>query len=343
MTSHQIYMAGEPRAFTSPGQFAGEQRSLFSKGWMCVAHTSQLGEPGDYVATDIGGAPIVVVRGKDDEIRALSNVCLHRAMPIAIGCGNTHALTCPYHLWAYDLDGRLKSAPLIAKDAMDVSAYKLPCLKTEIWEGFVFVSLNKDAAPLDAQLAPLAEFLAPHKIGALQHVGTIDYASPFNWKILVENFMEAYHHIGPHRESLQPGNPGHKSSLLPLEGPFSVLDMPNTDDTNRFWAMCIYPNMLFAVVPGEHPFMTWYEMRNMSEGCFDLAVHLFLHPELASDPDEVEGARAFTDIIHREDIPMCEGVWRGVQSPLASIGPLAPTLEAPIEHFRAWYDAQMKG
>jgi len=340
----QDVTTGSPLSFTDARVFDAELAQAFRKGWTCVAHVSQLQASGDYVTADLFGAPIVVVRGSDGEIRALSNVCLHRAMPIASGAGNTHVLTCPYHLWAYDLDGQLKSMPLVKKDSgIDVSAYRLPCLKTEVWEGFIFATRNRDAAPLGPQLGELTKLVAPYKMAKLKEVGTLPYPCPWNWKVLVENFMEAYHHIGPHRDTLQPSNPALMSSRADGEGPFSVLEMPPVDaDHDPLWAMCIYPNMLFALVPNkDQTYLTWYQMTNLCADSFDLTVHVFLDPARAAKEDEAQGAVALTDMVHQEDIPMCDGVWRGLQSPYAVKGPLAPGLEAPLAHFRAWVDAQL--
>ena len=341
-TSNRV-LAGSPQSFTDPDFFDAEIVKIFRKSWICVGHVSQLRNAGDYVTTDLFGAPIIVVRGKDNEIRALSNVCLHRAMPIAQGAGNAHMLTCPYHLWAYDLDGQLKSMPLIEKGSgIDMSAYRLPCLQTELWQGFIFVNRNRHADPLGPQINELTDLIAPYELSKLVHVGALEFASPWNWKVMVENFMEAYHHIGPHRDTLQPALPALKSGRLDQQGPFSVLSMPAVDeDHDPLWAMCLYPNMLFALSPGAQPYLTWYQMSNLRHDRFDLTVHVFLDAVRAANPDDVKGALELTKAVHLEDIPMCEGVQTGLQSPYAIHGPLAPRLEAPLVHFRAWLDGQL--
>lgn len=344
MSASNLASAGSPQSFIDPKFFDAEVVHVFRNSWICVGHVSQLREVGDYVTADLFGAPIVVVRGTDGEIRALSNVCLHRAMPIAEGAGNTHVLTCPYHLWAYDLEGGLKSMPLIGKDSgIDVSQYRLPCLRTEIWEGFVFATRDRNAEPLGPQLADLTQLVAPYKMAELVEVGTLEFPSPWNWKVMVENFMEAYHHIGPHRDTLQPANPALKSGRAKGTGPFSVLDMPGVDgEHDALWAMCIYPNMLFALVPnGERTYLTWYQMTNLHHDHFDLTVHVYLDKARAANEDEATGAVALTNMVHLEDIPMCEGVQKGAQSPFAIHGPLAPRLEEPLAHFRAWLDARL--
>ena len=340
MTTATSIASGSPQSFTDPLVLEAELDHVFRPSWICAGHISQLKEAGDFITMNLFGAPIIVLRDEEGEIRALSNVCLHRSMPIATGCGNAQVLTCPYHLWAYGLDGHLKSTPLMRSEEIDKDLYRLPCLAIEIWQGFIFVNRNSDPEPLTPQLAPLTEFLAPHGMDQMVHVGTLDYPSPWNWKVMVENFMEAYHHIGPHQNSLQTIFPAHQSSQINLTGPFSVLDMPGTDDRAAFLALCIYPNTLLAIDTTNPRYLNWFQMSNIEQGHFDLSVHVFLEPGQANDPDTVKASLALTDGIHQEDIVMCEGVQTGVQSPFATMGPLAD-IEAPVAHFRNWVDEQL--
>ncbi len=104
-----------PRWFTDPAVFELEKERIFARDWLCVARAEEVERPGDYKAFDLYDAPIIVVRGRDGEIRALSNVCRHRSMRIVEGRGNTSLFTCPYHRWAYDLDGTHRGAPLMEK------------------------------------------------------------------------------------------------------------------------------------------------------------------------------------------------------------------------------------
>ena len=84
-------------------------RSVFKKDWLCVGHVSQVAKIGDYFTLELFGEPLVVVRGPD-RIRVLSRVCLHRWAPVAEGAGNVKLFSCPFHRWAYGLDGQLVTA-----------------------------------------------------------------------------------------------------------------------------------------------------------------------------------------------------------------------------------------
>jgi nitrite reductase/ring-hydroxylating ferredoxin subunit len=104
--------------------------------------------PGDYLALEIAGEPVLVIRGHGGELRALSNVCRHRLHPlVADGAGSLPRLTCPYHRWTYRLDGQLASAPCMTDvPGFDRTAVRLPMFRVEQWLGFVFVNLDDDAA-----------------------------------------------------------------------------------------------------------------------------------------------------------------------------------------------------
>ena len=94
--------------YTSRELFDLEQRTLFREIWHCVGRVEQVAEPGQYFVTEVADEQVVVVRGRDGELRALSNVCLHRAGPVAMGCGKRNAFQCPYHGWTFELDGRVR-------------------------------------------------------------------------------------------------------------------------------------------------------------------------------------------------------------------------------------------
>ena len=167
----------------------------------------------------------MITRDDTGRIRALSNVCLHRAMPLVDGAGTGRWMVCPYHQWSYGLDGGLHTAPMMdgAVD-FDTAGCRLPALPAEVWEGFVFVSLAEAPEPLAGQLEPVRGRIENYRLGDMAIAHTLEFDSPWNWKLLVENFMEAYHHIGPHRDTFQVSNPAKDSFVVDNEGgPWSLL------------------------------------------------------------------------------------------------------------------------
>src|SRR5262245_35925621 len=113
--------------YTSPELFELEMRTLFRRVWTCVGRTEQVASPGDYFTAEVANEQVVVVRGRDGELRALSNVCLHRAGPVAIGSGQRKAFQCPYHGWMYELDGSLRRCQgMEGNQDFDPSSLHLP-------------------------------------------------------------------------------------------------------------------------------------------------------------------------------------------------------------------------
>jgi phenylpropionate dioxygenase-like ring-hydroxylating dioxygenase large terminal subunit len=237
------------------------------------------------------------------------------------GSGNTKRFVCGYHRWTYDLDGSLASAPLMDEvPGFKRDGCRLPELPLEEWQGFVFATLHPDPQPLAPQLEQLEALIKPSGLGEFVEGGVLDFDSPWNWKVMVENFMESYHHQGPHAKTLQPTNPAKGTHAMDMDGAFVALENPGE---TPFWVLQVFPTMLFALTRGDVPFATWYEMQIDRQDHFDLRIHLLLSPAHAAVPEIVDGVSQALTEIHLEDIPMCEGIQRGIQSRLWQPGPLA--------------------
>lgn len=344
-----------PRAYTDATIFERERTAIFYREWMCVARVEQVRETGDFVQVDVCGQPLIVVRLASGDIHAMSAVCLHRAMPVASGSGNCHAFSCPYHLWKYDLEGNLVSAPLMDKVDFIAREHRLPAVRVEVWQGFVFVNLDPQAAPLSPRLAGLTDIVANYGIGELEIAATVQFDSPWNWKLLVENFMEAYHHIGPHVGTFQPHYPAKDSYVDAADDHlWSALHMPARADAefgeeglpsfpqvtekqkHHLLACVVSPTMMFA--PNGN-LVAWYQMMPDSHDHMDLKIHLLLRPETVRDPvwqPAIEATLEGAKYIHGEDIVVNEGPWRGVHAPLAVQGRLS-ALEKSIWHMNQFW------
>lgn len=171
-----------PAAYIDARVFDVEVDTIFARDWVCVARQEQLSAAGDYVCVDLPGQPIVVARGRDGGLRAFSRICLHRAMPVAEGAGNASRFVCPYHHWTYELDGSLRSAPMMAgAEGFEPSRCRLPALRLEVWQGFVFVNRDPDAAALGPRLAGLEALIRPYGFSELVVAATTEFDSPWNW------------------------------------------------------------------------------------------------------------------------------------------------------------------
>jgi phenylpropionate dioxygenase-like ring-hydroxylating dioxygenase large terminal subunit len=171
---------------------------------MALRRTGSLDpENGDYFTTRIIDEPVVVARGLDGEIRAMSSVCQHRAMLVAEGHGNARGFLCPYHHWAYNLEGELVGVPAMNRTCnFDRKAYSLPRFAVEVWNGFIFINFDRDAAPLAPRLAQVAEAVAGYDLAHITGPRPDPAPTmPWNWKVMFENNNDGYHasklHHGP--------------------------------------------------------------------------------------------------------------------------------------------------
>jgi phenylpropionate dioxygenase-like ring-hydroxylating dioxygenase large terminal subunit len=217
-----------PACYTSQEFFARETERIFRRDWLCIGRADEVAEPGDYLSLELLGEPLVMVRDGAGEVRVLSRICRHRAMPVVSGAGRVRTFVCPYHTWTYALDGRLLGAPEMNKTPGFAPAdCSLPSLRTEVWEGFVFVSFDPQAPALGPSLAWLAGLFRNYDLAGLKTVRRVvfDMDCGWNWKLMCENFMEPYHHIGTHRQSLEPLMPARRSVTLDPDGPYAVVHM----------------------------------------------------------------------------------------------------------------------
>jgi phenylpropionate dioxygenase-like ring-hydroxylating dioxygenase large terminal subunit len=333
----------DPRWYLDPAHYEREVEHIFRREWIAVAREDQVARPGDYVAFDLLGEPLVAVRDDDGVLRVLSRVCRHRWMPVVeAGAGSRRSFQCPYHLWTYGLDGRLVGAPEMDRaEGFDRRACRLPALRVEVWEGWVFSNFDPDAAPLAPRLAGLARAIAPYRPAVMRTTEPLVYQHEWNWKVMVENFVESYHHAGVHADTLQPMVPAagtfaddaasdvyavlHNPTKSQAPMPAAFPPTPGLDDAQRaeFVVGAVFPFLLFSV---QHDSLIWYRLEPHAVDRFTLSIHACVPPEGADDPDRAEriaGVKQFLDGVHQQDIAACQGVQRGLRSRYAAVGPLS--------------------
>lgn len=342
-----------PAFYTSPEVFEAERERVFARNWVSVGRASEIPNAGDRFRIDVAGEPLLIVRGKDGEMRALSAVCRHRWMLLGTGAESSGTISCPYHKWTYALDGSLMAAPLMEKaEGFENRDCALPTFGCEVWNGFIFVNLSGDAAPLARSLAPLAEEFAPWKMDEMEIAGRIEFDQPYNWKVLADNFMEAYHHFAIHPETFEPNYPAAMSYAEETNAPYAALRMPHQgnalsdtlfkplegipDRARRgFSVFNVYPSMLLAVLADS---IVWYRMEIDGVDRFKLTVYLLAHPQSLDVPD-AETLKTFlregTFAVHMEDIAACDGVQKGLMSGAARAGRLSH-LEGAIHEHQKW-------
>jgi phenylpropionate dioxygenase-like ring-hydroxylating dioxygenase large terminal subunit len=192
-------------AYTSEAWQRLESRRLFARSWSFAGYARDLARPGDAVPVDLAGMPIMLVRGGDGEIRAFHNVCRHRGATIlAEPAHGLKFLTCPYHAWAYDLKGRLRTRPHfhggdrhdVIKDGAEGPG--LIPIATAVWHHWVFVNIDGEAGPFDDFIAPIARRCAGYDFSAAGYAGSLSFDVACNWKLALENYIEPYHVFAAH-------------------------------------------------------------------------------------------------------------------------------------------------
>ena len=356
-----------PSAYYSDELFALEAEHLFYRGWVLVGRVDQIPTAGDYLCFDVLDEPVVAVRDNAGVIRVLSRVCRHRWMHVCEGRGNTGAFVCPYHAWTYELDGSLRHAPEMHKTpGFDVANTRLPELRSEIWEGFVFVNISGDATALAKHLAMAKEQLAGYQLDSWVTVRSIDLGeAPWDWKVFMEN-GEIYHHLMLHRDKVEPRSPARLSTSAKNDGEYFLLYgpadpsiliqasdglpmMPSYLRPTGDWSplhltgqqrtsaayFYPYPNYVIALWVNIGVF---FRVIPLGPGrCYlrlDYIVpgELTEHPELESALDQA--VESFSQV-HAEDAMACTAVQRGVRSRFATPAALSH-LEDFNNHFGRW-------
>lgn len=221
------------RAYTSKAFFQLEQRAIFSATWQFAGLLEDVHNPGDFVTVQAGLYNILVVRGRDQRLRAFHNLCRHRGTQLLRAVGKTQkAITCPYHDWTYSLQGDLISVPDERAQFPNLDKSKL-CLHkaaVETWRGMIFVHPDPNAAPLMRWLGDIERYLGPHQPELLkEYEGSAQtHTIKANWKIVAENYIDGYHLAHLHAATLNMYD--HSRQQSGFMGPHYVFYEPLTPD-----------------------------------------------------------------------------------------------------------------
>ncbi|NOX30503.1 MAG: aromatic ring-hydroxylating dioxygenase subunit alpha [Actinobacteria bacterium] len=316
--------------------FEAERASLWSTSWVSVCRVDDVAEAGSFYTVNVAREPVVVVRGRDNELRAFGNVCPHRNSTIAEGSGTTRALQCPYHNWTFRLDGSLAAAPnMDGVEGFDADQLCLPKVLVEVWNGWVFVNLDLSAASLSGQIGGLSAQVEPYELGSLKRVGAIRHDQSWNWKVTVENFAESYHHAAVHPDTLHKTYPGQKSWAEDNHGePWLWLDHVSVvEDVDPFAVGVVFPAHLFSIVRGLG--MVWFKIEAIGATATRLDIELFLPPELIDDAEVISMMLSALKAINDEDTVINQRVGVGMSSRWAKPGPLSQ-LELGCQQLRSW-------
>ena len=321
--------------YVDPDWARREQQAVFARSWQLAAHEGELADPGDHVATEIAGRPVLIVRQADGSLRGFYNVCKHRAGPLALCNGRgARALHCKYHGWTYTLEGQLRSAPEMDGAAdFDKSTIRLDEIRVSTWQGLVFVALDADVPPLDTVYAGINERIRPVEPGRMRFHRRTRYDIACNWKVYVDNFLEGYHlpHVHPGLCKVL----DYRAYDTELFDWYSLQHSPIRDAGDIYgdgdaWYYYVYPNVMLNIMPGR-----MQTNRVLPQGIDRCVVEFDFY--YSDDPAALARAdrdEQFSDEIQQEDISICEAVQKGLTSGAYEPGRLCPKREGGVWHFQ---------
>ncbi len=351
--------------YIDPQFYELEREHLWKKTWLYAGHITELENQGSYKLCDIAGAPILLVRGTDDVVRAFYNSCRHRGAPVVRGtCGEARMLVCQYHSWGYDLCGNLVRVP-DERDFVGLQKEELglPSVRCEQWGGWIFVNLDHDAMSLAEWLHPIPEVLAEVGSAPFRLIDTKSKVVQCNWKVLAEGFLEVYHartiHTNTVAKSLDGRGAvmmlfpnGHQNMITPLQPEMIATGRPDRDGlppfegaTELFFttnpAHGLFPNLITPLDARGFPFLVfWPEAIDRTR--LDI---IWFAPEWAHDGEVGEHPQAALwqrrlagfDVVMDEDYSNLEPIQRSMES-AAHGAQVINYQERRIWHVHAWID-----
>lgn len=196
IASHSKGCALQQVFYSDPSIYALDVERIFMRRWLCVGHESRIPNSGDFFVHEIAGESLIIVRGTDEVVRALVNVCRHRGSEVCYEKeGHAKVLVCPYHAWAYELDGSLRAARQMG-ESIEKSEYGLTQIHLRVLEGLIFVCFAEDPPKLDGVEQTLRASLGRYGWADARVAHRDIYSVDANWKLALENYFECYH-CGP--------------------------------------------------------------------------------------------------------------------------------------------------
>ncbi|MFJ4156136.1 aromatic ring-hydroxylating dioxygenase subunit alpha [Pseudomonas sp. NPDC089752] len=186
--------------YSNDAVYQEDLAQIWHKDWIFVGHTFEIEKPGQFITVQIGNYPVVVVRGKDGEVRAFHNACRHRGAKVCEASqGKVAKLVCPYHKWTFELDGKLLFAGNMAED-FDKSQYNLKPAHCEVANTYIYVSVGAVKPDFNGFREALHPFVNPHNLEDCKVAFESNIIEKGNWKLVFENNRECYHCDGSHPE-----------------------------------------------------------------------------------------------------------------------------------------------
>ena len=337
------------RWYRDPEFLEAEKHKIFWKTWQPVGRIDTVQRPGDFFAAEIAGEPIVVARGTDNKLRAFSNVCRHRAGPVASARGNRKSLQCKYHGWTYGLDGKLLTQPEFeGVRNWNKSEICLPQFQVETWGPFVFVNTDPTALSFFDVMDKIPREVKENQfqVDGMHFIERRDYIVNCNWKVYVDNYLEGYHLPMAHPALFRELD--YEQYRVETFRYFSSAHAPirdaktedivgrdrryvRTSAESRALYYWVFPNWMINIYPDNLSINIVLPMGH--DKTLTIFEWYFQDPGSAEGWEAMQESITFSDQIQHEDIAICEAVQRGLQSPGYNQGRFSVKRENGVHHF----------
>jgi Rieske 2Fe-2S family protein len=323
------------RYYIDKDYYREELEWFFFAMWIHAGRASEIPEIGDFVVRDVCGESVIIVRHSEG-LRAFYNVCRHRGTRLTDLMSGTlgKVIQCPYHAWAYDLNGCLVAAPQMDRTTgFRREDYPLEPVAVDTWDGHVFLNLGRNPQPLRDQLGGFITRFGRWEMGDLRASVRVVYNVAANWKLIIHNYSECLHCLGVHpalqklshylsgeNEPADPGVLGGRMRLrdgvgtLSLDGRLRRACLPGLNDEECRYAYfyASLPNFLLSLHPD---YVMTHTLWPRGHDQTEIVCEWLFHPDAVSAPGfDPDDAVAFWDVTNRQDWHVCEQMQLGLQS-----------------------------
>ncbi|XP_008443631.2 choline monooxygenase, chloroplastic isoform X1 [Cucumis melo] len=335
--------------YIDPSFFALELDRVFYRGWQAVGYVEQLKDAHDFFTGRLGNVEYVVCKDNNRKVRAFHNVCRHHASLLATGCGKKSCFVCPYHGWTYGLDGiLLKATRINGIQNFNENDFGLVPLPVAMWGPFVLLNLDgKLSSKLDVDedkvarewLGTCADVLRLNGVDAsLSYVCRREYTIDCNWKVFCDNYLDGGYHV-PYAHKGLASNLNLESYSTELFETVSIQSCKGGgeskgDDYDRLGPEAlyafIYPNFM---INRYGPWMDTNLVLPLGPRKCLVVFDYFLEASFKNDDSFIQQSLEDSESVQNEDIILCEGVQKGLESPAYKFGRYAPSVENAMHHF----------
>jgi len=354
--------------YTEHEIFHLDRDKVMAPGWVSIGFGSDV--PTNWaVPINFMDLPLLVTKDASDNVRVFHNVCSHRGMQLVTEPGKlgTGLIRCKYHSWTYDFAGNLKGTPMIGGPDQnnhrdfDPSLHGLKQISSAIWMDNIFINLSGAAEPINNYLNPLMQnwrkWVTPDTLRELKPgIGaTLELTVNCNWKLAIENFLEAYHlpWVHPGLNSYSPlekhydiergdnfAGQGSSSYTTPVGVSGCISSWPDSERNFAEYPV-LYPNTLLGLQSDHFFTMT---ILPISETKSLERVQLMFVGEVATDDKYAEHRQSSLSAwqeVFSEDIFAVEGMQAGRKSPGYTGGVFSPEMDQHTLHFHQWVASRL--